>query len=99
MKTAPPFCKTAPKWIEGHLGKGCFAPMTCQDYRAFSAFVHLLELYSFADEDGQQCALIAMSSTIMAMQPKCRSIAKKAIPHVLDWDDEDRLWARMGMSS
>lgn len=93
MKAERPFCKTGPRWLNERLGRGCLAPLTGQDASALSAFVHCLELYARADRQGSDRAIEAMRATVRAMQPKCRHLAKATIPHVLDWADEDRLWA------
>jgi hypothetical protein len=69
------------------------APLTGQDARALHAFVHLLELYAVSDPEGRRVALVALGATVHAMQPQTRELAKRAIPHVLDWGDEDPLWA------
>jgi len=66
--------------------------MTGQDYAAFVAFVHLVDCYGRADDAGRRAVVAAMGFTVAAMQPKVRHVAKAAIPAVLDWGDEDRIW-------
>jgi hypothetical protein len=95
MSTQQPYCKTAQKWVRERLGKSVFAPFTGQDFRAFQAFVHLLDLYACSDAAGREHALLAMRSCIAAMQPKTRWVAKGTIPHVLDWGDEERIWSKL----
>jgi hypothetical protein len=95
MATEKPLCQTAQKWICGRLGRHALAPLTGQDSRALVAFVHLVALYGNSDGDGRRCALVAMASTVRAMQPSTQHLAKAVIPHVLDWSDEDPIWQRI----
>lgn len=75
------------------LRKGCLAPVTGTDYRALSAFVACLELYSFADHPSQ--VLSAMRLVLGEMQPSVRWIARELIPFVREWEDRDRLWPQI----
>jgi len=95
MKRPPPICQTAPKWLTHHCGKDVLAPLTGQDRRALLAFAHLLELYAVSDDSGRRCALIAMAGVVGAMQPNTRILAKRCIPHVLDWGDEEQIWLKL----
>lgn len=88
-----PVCQTARAWLKQH--KHSMAGLTGQDSRALSAFVHLLELYSVSDENGCRHALVAMRHAVLAMQPTTQHLAKRAIPHALDWGDEDPLWKQI----
>jgi hypothetical protein len=91
-----PFCESAQRWVVERLkDRAAFAPMTGQDSRAFTAFVHLVELYSVSDSTGRRSAIEAMTHTLRAMQASTRHLAKAAIPHVLDWADEDRIWQQI----
>jgi hypothetical protein len=54
--------------------------------------VHLLELYAVSDKSGKFGAAIAMAATVQSMQTSVRTLAKRSIPHVLDWGDEEQLW-------
>lgn len=91
MRTTPA-CKRAQQFVKAR-EKRVLAPFTGQDMCAFEAFAHLLDLYTRADVQGQQAALVAMHATIHAMQPSTRKIAKLAIPGILDWHNEEPLWA------
>jgi hypothetical protein len=91
----PPVCKAGAKWVSGRLGKGCLAPFTGADWRAFQAFFHLVELLACSDLFQRPHVIAAMRSTLLCMQPQCRSLAKAGIPHVLDWGDEETLWAEI----
>lgn len=92
MAQEPPPCRSIHRWLKHHLGKNCFAPLTGQDFAALSVFVHAVDLYSRSDGEGRACALDAMRASVQAMQPSVRPLAKRSIPMVLDWADEDRLW-------
>lgn len=102
MKSKPwpkekPVCVTGPKWIRDrrereHGDKYALAPLTGQDARALSAFLHLVALYGGSDDNGREMALLAMGYTLRAMQPKTRYLAKAGIPSVLDWSHEEEIW-------
>lgn len=95
-----PCCQTGPAWIVERLkDKSALAPLTGQDSRALRAFIHLVELYAVSDGEGRRAALLAMRSTVLAMQPSTRHLAKAVIPHMLDWGDEDRIWRALGFES
>jgi hypothetical protein len=95
-----PYCQTAPRWIAQRLkDKHALAPLTGQDGRALSAFVHLVALYGQSDGEGRAHAIAAMAHTVRAMQPSTRHLAKAAIPHMLDWDDEPALWQEIGFTA
>lgn len=99
MATERPCCQTGPSWLRQHANdRSVLAPLTGQDRRALAAFLHLLELYSVADDDGRGATLNAMAYTILAMQSSTRHLAKAMIPHVLDWNDEDRIWTMIAAS-
>ena len=99
MRPEPPCCKTVSKWLTHHAGRDALAPLTGQDTRALRAFVHLVELNAHSDANGQRRALEAMRATADAMQPSTRYLAKIAIPHLMDWPDEERLWRLIGQLS
>jgi hypothetical protein len=93
MSAEKPCCQTGPKWVCDRLkDKNALAPLTGQDWRALQAFVHLVALYGSSDTDGRGHAIEAMRHTVVAMQSSTRHLAKAAIPHMLDWDDEERVW-------
>ncbi len=95
MSAVASVCKTGPTWLKHHHGRTSLAALTGQDARALTAFFHLVELYAVSDGEGQRCALAAMASTVLAMQPSTRWLAREGIAHVLDWGDRDRLWGLM----
>jgi hypothetical protein len=98
MTREKPFCQTGPKWIRDRFlretgEKHALAPLTGQDARALSAFLHLVQLYGNADYAGRRSAVSAMYHTVQAMQPHTRHLAKAGIPHVLDWSHEAEIWS------
>jgi hypothetical protein len=96
MKAEKPCCQTGPTWVRDRLkDKHALAPLTGQDWRALTAFFHLVALYGSSDEDGRASALLAMFHTVQAMQPKTRYLAKVGIPHVLDWSHEAEIWEQL----
>lgn len=95
-----PVCQTGPKWISDRIlreqdVKYALAPLTGQDARALSAFLHLVRLYGSADEEGRRSAVLAMAHTVRAMQPSTRHLAKAGIPHCLDWSHEPEIWSQL----
>ena len=92
MTTKPP-CKDLSRWMKanGH----DLAALTGQDFRAFSTFIHALELFCYSDMVGRDDAVHAMRYAVHAMQPKTRYLAKEAIPYMLDWNDRITLWPRI----
>jgi hypothetical protein len=92
MSAPKPVCQAASKWIQEVKGKGVLAPFTGQDFAAFKTFCHAMELYAYSDGEGREHALLCMRHAVLAMQPKCRWIARETIPQQLDWDDREKLW-------
>lgn len=90
-----PACQQARTWLKDKHGPRVFAPFTGQDSRAFSVFVHALELYAGADDDGRAGALLAMRGALLGMQHSTRALAKAAIPAILDYDDIETLWPQI----
>ena len=89
-----PCCETSVTWTSGRLkDRSAFAPMTGQDYRAFYAFVHLVDLWLCSDGEGRRHAALAMGHALSAMQTKCRILAKLSIPNIGDWAHEEQIWA------
>jgi len=81
------------RWLRGR-GNDT-APLTGQDTHALKAFVHLVELWGYGDEDGVRYAVVAMRAAVLAMQPCVRPLAKACIPMVLDWGHEARIWSEL----
>lgn len=77
-----------------HLGKGCFSPMTGQDWPAWRAFVYLVECYTHG---GGHDAITAMRATVRCAQPHEDVLHTfvQAIPAIMDWGDVARLWPRV----
>ena len=93
-----PCCQTGPKWISDRFKRelgvtDALAPLTGQDARALSAFLHLVALYGNSDATGRRVAVLAMAYTVRAMQPHTRHLA--GIPHVLDWSHEAEIWQQL----
>jgi len=69
--------------------------LTGQDTRAVTAVVDCWELYALSDEVGQRAALAAVVLLLPAMQEPARELARELIAFVLDWDDRERVWAKL----
>lgn len=99
-----PVCQSAPTWLREvaknlwsriGLKESCktpFAALTGQDSRAYSTFIHALHLWGYCDDEGRRHAMMCMHHAVQAMQPHTRWVARASIPHLLDWDDQQKLW-------
>lgn len=87
--------KQAATWLRKQHGKNCFAPFTGQDWRAFAAWIHCLELWFGSDHQGQEWALEALRCCVSCAQPKCWPLFKAAIPAIGDWSHEEELWRKL----
>ena len=82
-----PADKIAAEFIRAHLGRGAFAPLTGTDWRAWHAFVHLVELWGVSRDP--RC-LEAMRSTVACAQTRHDDVMQvfvQTIPAMLDWCD------------
>jgi hypothetical protein len=89
-----PLHQEVAKFVEWHLGRGCFAPHTGQDWPAWRGFVYLVECYSHG---GGEAAIAAMRATVRCAQPHGLVLRTfvQAIPAVMDWGDVRRLWPQI----
>lgn len=99
-----PVCEAGPKWLKevalsnpARIGlkgptKGIFAPLTGQDHKAYLTFLHALQLWGYSDSEGREHALVCMKHAVKSMQPQTQWIARATIPHLLDWEDQQKLW-------
>lgn len=90
MPTEKPICKQARAWLETNYGRGLLAPFTGTDYRAFHAFVHVVELWAHSRRVESFAAAQAL---LLEMQVKNRDIAIAIVPMIADWQDEI-MWRR-----
>ena len=72
--------------------KGSLAALTGTDVRALDAFVPCIKLSAYCADDR---LIYAASLLVRTMQPSTRWVARELIAFVLDWDDRERLWARI----
>lgn len=82
----------AKEFIHAHLGRGAFAPLTGTDWRAWNAFVYLVELWGVSRDPR---ALEAMRATVACAQTRHEDVMQifvQTIPAVLDWGDVRELW-------
>jgi hypothetical protein len=87
--------RMAATWARKQLGKRCFAPFTGQDWRAYNAWIHCLELFFGCDAQGEEWALEALRCCVSCAQPKCWPIFKGSIPAIGDWSHEEQIWTRL----
>ncbi len=92
--TNKPLDKELQVFCRYHLGKGCFAPFTGQDFPAWQAFVYLLRCYAHG---GNESAIAAMRATLDCVQhtEAVLSVFVQSIPGVLDWGDVGRIWPKL----
>lgn len=87
--------KIASEFVRGHLGRGAFAPLTGTDWRAWKAFVYLVELWGVSRDPR---ALEAMRATVACAQTRHEDVMKvfvQTIPAMLDWCDVAILWPKI----
>lgn len=87
--------KIASEFIRAHLGRGAFAPLTGTDWRAWNAFVYLLELWGVSRDPR---VLDAMRSTLACAQTWHEDVMQifvQTIPAMLDWSDVAVLWPKI----
>ena len=90
-----PADKIAADFIRAHLGRGAFAPLTGTDWRAWHAFVHLVELWGVS-RDGR--AIVAMAHCVACAQTWHEDVMQvfvQTIPAMLDWCDVGVLWPQI----
>lgn len=95
MPTEKPLYKEVALFCKAHLGKGCFAPFTETDYRAWYAFVYLCQLYGATGSD--QRVIDAMRSTLLVAQNSdaIRRVFRQTIPGALDWGHVREIWPQI----
>lgn len=91
-KPKPP-TDIALQFVRGHLGKRAFGPLTGTDWRAWHAFVYLLELYGVSRDPR---SVQAMKLTLLCAQASVMDIFIQTIPAMLDWSDVRALWPQIG---
>lgn len=84
-----PATTVASQFVHAHLGKSAFAPLTGTDWRAWHAFVYLLELYRVSRDPR---SVLAMKATLHCAQASVMDIFIQTIPAMLDWSDVRTLW-------
>lgn len=92
MSREPIAYKEAQKFLRWHLGKGCFAPFTGQDWSAWLSFCYLLQLWG---RGGGDDAIDAMRATLRCCQTKCHPVFVQTIPAMLDWGHVEEIWPRI----
>jgi hypothetical protein len=94
--------QTALYFVRYHLGKHAFAPLTGTDWRAWRAFVHLLELYGVSRGRGAIEALRACYACTLrsyGAQGDVAAVFLQTIPAMLDWSDTRTLWPLIAPAS
>jgi hypothetical protein len=92
-----PLVKQAAEFVIHHLAdKTAFHPFTGTDYDAWNAYVPLVRLWGRTRSDAVVSALHAVVMTAQHRNADVMAVFKKAIPCLLDWSDEPRLWSKIG---
>lgn len=84
--------KIAQEFVRAHLGRHAFAPLTGTDWRAWNAFVYLLELWGVSRDPH---ALDAMRATLACAQTRHEDVMQvfvQTIPAMLDWCHVAEIW-------
>lgn len=92
-----PLHKQVAEFVIHHLAdKRAFAPFTGTDYDAWHAYIHLIRLWGRTRSDDVVAALRAVVHTAQTRNDDVMAVFKKAIPCLLDWSDEPKLWGQIG---
>lgn len=87
-----PLDKHAAEFVIWHLAdRSAFAPFTGTDWDAWKAYVPTLRLWGRMRDDATTNALRAIVGCAQR-HADVLAVFKKAIPCLLDWPDERRLW-------
>jgi hypothetical protein len=93
----------AAEFVTSHLGKGAFAPLTGTDWRAWKAFVHLLDLFGVSRDQRAVDAMRACYACTLRggvrEQVDVAEVFRQTIPAVLDWSDVRGLWPQIAPNS
>lgn len=90
-----PSTTIAKEFIRAHLGRNAFAPLTGTDWRAWNAFVYLVELWGVSRDPR---AIEAMRACVACAQTRHEDVMQifvQTIPAMLDWSDVRDLWPRI----
>lgn len=94
-----PLVKQAAEFVIFHLAdKTAFHPFTGSDYDAWHAYIPLIRLWGRWRSDEVANALHAVVHCAQIRNVDVMAVFKKAIPCVLDWSDETKLWPKIGPS-
>lgn len=88
----PDLLRDTRKFVEHHVGKGCFAPFTGQDLPAWQAFVFAMQCWA---RGGGDDAIAAMRALVRCAQPKVLSTFVQVIPAIGDWCHVAQIWPRI----
>jgi len=90
--------KIAAEFIRAHLGRDAFAPLTGTDWRAWHAFVHLVELWGVSRDPRALDAMRACLACAQVRHEDVMQIFVQTIPAMLDWGDVAAIWPRIAPS-
>lgn len=90
MSREQPRCKDAVSWMRGNYGRGCLAPLTGTDWRAWRALVHVWDLWVYTESER---VLGAALELLHQMQHQTRDHALAVVPFAGNWTDELKLRA------
>lgn len=87
-----PCCQSARTWLANRNGRKSLAVFTGGTSRAFSAYVHLVDVWIHSRSKESICALRA---TVAMLQPSEWKLAAEVIAHVGDWGHIEELWEKI----
>lgn len=87
-----PSTAIASEFIRAHLGRRAFAPLTGTDWRAWHAFVYLVELWGVSRDRNALDAMRACVACAQTRHVDVMQIFVQTIPAMLDWCDVRVLW-------
>lgn len=89
---AKPACQSARVWLKKRCGKNCLSVLTGGTSRAFSAYVHLVEVWLSNQSDE---AVAALRATVKMLQRSELPLAAEVIAHLGDWSHIEQLWEKI----
>lgn len=87
-RVKPP-CESGRAWLRARRGARCLALFTGGTSRAFSAYLHLVELWTHVRTEA---SVEALRLTVLHLQAKEWPLAAEVVAHFADWSDVEPLW-------
>lgn len=91
-----PVCETARTWLRNRNGRNAFAAFHAGTSRAFSSYLHLVELWMVGGCAGGREAVVPILRHAVALLQRAEwKMAAEAIAAIGDWSHIDELWPQI----